>query len=231
MLMNTQINLQLREHTEKERLSDVVYETLLDAILSAELPPGTVLSEVSLARTLKVSRTPVHDALRQLAKDGLVEQQANRRAVVARFSREDFYEIFEMRKLLEGEAARRAATRIDRPTLVNLQRMAQELADSRGTPDWVARWTDYDEVFHQQIAEASGSKRLANDIMRYRQFHRGFNKLATNGEDLQQAMTEHARILEALENRDPEAAAAAMIAHIQEWQAYFANRVNQREST
>jgi DNA-binding GntR family transcriptional regulator len=229
--MNTQISLQLREHTEKERLSDVVYETLLGAILSAELPPGTVLSEVSLARTLKVSRTPVHDALRQLAKDGLVDQQANRRAVVARLSREDFYDIFEMRKLLEGEAARRAATRIDRPTLVNLQRMAQELADSRGTPDWASRWAEYDEAFHQVIADASGSKRLASDIMRYRQFHRGFNKLVTNGEDLQQALTEHVRILEALEHRDPEAAAAAMIAHIQEWQAYFANRVNQRETT
>ena len=94
------------------------------------------------------------------------------------------------------------------------------------------RWTDYDEAFHQQIAEASGSKRLAADITRYRQFHRGFNKLVTNSEDLQQALTEHVRILEALEHRDPEAAATAMVAHIQEWQAYFANRVNnQREST
>lgn len=231
MLMNTQINLQLREHTDKERLSDVVYETLIEAILSAELPPGTVLSEVSLAKTLKVSRTPVHDALRQLSKDGLVDQRANRRAVVARFSREDFYEIFEMRKLLEGEAARRAATRIDRPTLINLQRMAQELQETRGTPDWVSRWTEYDEAFHQQIAEASGSKRLTADITRYRHFHRGFNKLASSSDDLQQALTEHGRILEALEQRDPEAAAAAMVAHIQEWQAYFANRVNQREST
>ena len=97
---------------EGARLSDAVYETLLEAILSGQLAPGTIVSEVSLARQLAVSRTPVHDALRQLAKDGLVQQRANRRAVIATVSRDDVHDIFEMRKLLEGEAARRVERRL-----------------------------------------------------------------------------------------------------------------------
>src|SRR5262249_48072220 len=148
---------------------------------------------VSLAKQLEVSRTPVHDALRQLAKDGLVEQRAGRRAMIATFSKDDLFDIFEMRKLLEAAAARRAATRIDRGTLTHLRGLAEELRAHRDDPDWLTRWTDYDEEFHDAIAKASGSHRLWQDIVRYRLLHRGFNKLVTNVEGLQQALDEHFR--------------------------------------
>ena len=81
----------------------------------------------------------------------------------------------------------------------------------------------FDEDFHNAIARASGSIRLCQDIDRYRLLHRGFNKLATNVEVLQAALREHFQILDALENRDEEAAARLMVEHIQEWQAYFVN--------
>lgn len=216
-------SLSLPAGVESARLSDAVYETLLEAILSGRLQSGTVVSEVKLAQQLDVSRTPVHDALRQLAKDGLVEQRANRRAAIATFSHEDIYDIFEMRKLLEGEAARRAADLIDRQTLANLRAFAELLAADLTRPDWVDRWTDFDEQFHDAIAKASGSRRLWQDIVRYRLLHRGFNKLTTTVEVLQQALAEHGRILDSLEARDPNQARAAMVAHIQEWQAYFVN--------
>jgi DNA-binding GntR family transcriptional regulator len=200
-----------------------VHEKLLEAILSGQLLPGAVVSEVSLAKRLNVSRTPVHDALRQLAKDGLVEQQPGRRATIAKFSREDVFDIFEMRKILEPEAARRAATRLDKQSLASLRATATELASSCDNPDWVARWTDFDEDFHDTIARACGSARLAQDIGRYRLLHRGFNKLTTTAEVLQQALQEHFRILDALDQHDVRAAGEAMFDHIQEWQAYFVN--------
>ncbi len=212
-----------QEGDQRNTLADTVYETLLESILSGQLMPGTVVSEVALAKKLEVSRTPVHDALRQLAKDGLVEQQPGKRAVIATFSRNDVFDIFEMRKILEAEAARRAASGLDKQSLARLRNVADELASNREDPDWVARWTDFDEDFHDTIAKASGSPRLAQDINRYRLLHRGFNKLTTTVEVLQQALDEHIRILDALERRDPEAAAAAMIDHVQEWQAYFVN--------
>lgn len=215
--------LKLQPGVEHARLSDAVYETLLDAILSGRLTPGAVVSEVSLAKRLEVSRTPVHDALRQLSKDGLVEQRAGRRAVIATFSREDVYDVFEMRKILESEAARRAAAGIDRQTLAKLKGIADDLKANRERPDWIALWADFDEEFHDAIAKASGSQRLWQDIIRYRLLHRGFNKLTTNVESLQQALEEHYRILDALEKRDGDAAAKAMLDHIQEWQAFFVN--------
>jgi DNA-binding GntR family transcriptional regulator len=213
--------LQKHAETDAGRLSDAVYETLLESILTQRLAPGTVVSEVALARQLDVSRTPVHDALKQLAKDGLVLQRVNRRAVVARFAPEDVHEIFEMRKLLEGEAARRAATRIDRTTLARLRDAADSLAATKGHPDWVARWADFDEAFHDEIARASGSPRLSQDISRYRMFHRSFNRLATNPACLARALDEHVRILDALDRRDPDRAGREMADHIHEWQAYF----------
>ena len=123
--MLTPLNLQGR--IENARLSDVVYESLLDAIITARLAPGAIVSEVSLAKQLQVSRTPVHDALRQLAKDGLVEQSAGRRAVIRMFSKDDVHDIFEMRKLLEGESTRRAAERIDKTTIAHLRGIGEAL--------------------------------------------------------------------------------------------------------
>lgn len=203
------------------RLSDAVYETLLEAILRGRLATGEVVSEVALAQKLQVSRTPVHDALRQLAKDGLVRQEANRRAVIASFTAEDIYDIFEMRKILEGEAARRAATRIGPQVLAELRRMMGDLKADPEAPNWITRWADFDDAFHSAIAAAAGSPRLAQDISRYRMLHRGINKLSTTVEALQQAMAEHEAILEALDARNAKASHAAMINHLQGWQAYF----------
>jgi DNA-binding GntR family transcriptional regulator len=223
MTMSTPLKLE-DSGGENARLSDAVYETLLEAVLSGRLASGAIVSEVSLAKQLDVSRTPVHDALRQLAKDGLVEQRVNRRAIIATFTKDDVYDIMEMRRLLEGEAAKRAATRIDRSTLAKLRAAADQLAKTRNKPDWMERWIDFDEEFHTEIAQATGSVRLYHDIIRYRMLHRGFNKLLTTTvEVLQQALDEHLRILEALEKRDPEKAQQAMAQHIQEWQAYFVN--------
>lgn len=213
----------LQDTDESGRLSDSVYQALLESIIARRLAPGTIVSEVALARQLKVSRTPVHDALRQLAKDGLVQQRANHRAVIATFSREDLRDIFDMRKLLEGEAARLAATRIDRPNLARLRVAADALAQGQKKPDWLERWADFDEDFHATIAQSAGSPRLYQDIVRYRLLHRAFNTLTTTVEVLQQALEEHVRILDALEKRDAKEAARQMVSHIQEWQTYFVN--------
>lgn len=208
------------------RLSDAVYETLLEAILSGSLPTGAVVSELSLSKKLQVSRTPVHDALKQLEKDDLIQQKANHRAVVASFTADDVFDVFEMRILLEGEAARRAATRMDAKNLTELRTVIAQLSADLEDPGWIARWTDFDEQFHAAIAQASGSLRLARDISRYRMLHRGMNKLSTTVAVLQQAMTEHARILDALEARNPKTAESAMVDHLRQWQAYFVRQFN-----
>ena len=85
-------------------------------------------------------------------------------------------------------------------------------------------WSDFDEMFHQTIAESCGNRRLAEDVARYRLLHRGFNRVSTDYEVLQQALAEHIEILDALEARDGQRARAAMKAHIDYWQIYFSEK-------
>ena len=77
------------------------------------------------------------------------------------------------------------------------------LNKSRRERNWVSRWADFDDEFHDTIARASGRLRLWQDIARYRMLHRGFNKLTTTRDVLQQAMEEHYRILDALADAMP----------------------------
>lgn len=202
-------------------LAERVYESLLEMILSGRLASGAVLSEVALAERFAVSRTPVHDALRQLAQDGLVEHAARRRDRVAHFTADDLYEVFEMRKFLEGPAAELAARRMDQRQLAPLRRVADELQTARRSADWTLRWAEFDEQFHEAIARGSGNRRLWQDIARYRLLHRGFNKMRTEVGTLQRALDEHLAILAALEAHDGRAARQAMVAHIEAWQSYF----------
>src|SRR6478752_6315805 len=95
------------------RASDRAYRTLLDEIQSGALSPGTVLGEVEQAARLGVSRTPLREALRRLAADGLVVQQSPRVKVVADLDADDIRELFEIRRALEETSARLAATRGD----------------------------------------------------------------------------------------------------------------------
>ena len=206
-------------------LVDSVYQLLLERILNGSLRSGTVVSELALAGELGVSRTPVHDAVRQLAKDGLVTRQGKRRARVAAFSADDVYEIFEMRKFLEGPAAELAAGRMDRRQLAPLRAEAQALRADPDGPDWIERWAEFDDHFHRWIAEASGSRRLADDINRYRLLHKGINRVSTDRVSLRRAMKEHLSILEALERRDGPRARERMVAHIATWQEFFFRRV------
>src|SRR5258706_4633677 len=85
-------------------LVESAYEAIRENILSGTLPSGTTVSEVSLARDLNVSRTPVHQALARLAKEGLIEHKSGRKPRVVRFGREDVIEIYDMRLLLETAA-------------------------------------------------------------------------------------------------------------------------------
>ena len=211
--------------SDDRSLVEAVYHDLLRGILDGQYPQGAILSEVAVTRDLDVSRTPVHDALRQLARDGLVTREQNRRERVAGITPDDVFEVFEMRKFLEGPAAELAAGRMDRRHIAPLRAAADALLADRKARDWTFRWADFDELFHRTIAEASGNRRLAHDINRYRLLHKGFNRSATEPECLQQAMSEHLSILESLEKKDGPLARERLVAHIAAWQEFFIRNV------
>ncbi|WP_313362717.1 GntR family transcriptional regulator, partial [Microbacterium sp.] len=98
---------------ERTSMGDRAYAALLDGIQSGELPAGFVLGEVEQAERLGVSRTPLREALRRLAADGLVVQQSPRVTVVADLDADDIRSLFEIRRALEETSARLAAVRGD----------------------------------------------------------------------------------------------------------------------
>jgi DNA-binding GntR family transcriptional regulator len=202
-----------------------VYETLVELIVRGKLEPGQPVSEVELARRLDVSRTPVHEAVKQLVKDGLVVQAANRRPVVVSFGPEDVRDIYEMRRILESEAAAKAADRIDRPTLQRLRDDLKKFRKRKPNSASISAWVKLDDEFHCAIADAAGSPRLAADIVRYRLMNRVFNRSHTDVGVLKQAADEHQAILDALHKRDANAARQAMCKHLEEWQRFFANHL------
>jgi Transcriptional regulators len=207
--------------SEIMRLSDIVYMRLLRMILSGDLKPGQQVSELELTRHLKVSRTPVHEAMGQLIKDGLVIQRPNRRPVIADFSSDDVYDIYEMRCILESEAAAKAASRIDRVTIARLHQMADELKSILDLPHAFDQWVRFDDEFHAAIAKASGSRRLEEDITRYRRLNGVINKLHRDVSVLEPALEEHLDILKSLEDRDVEGSRQKMRRHLEEWQRFF----------
>jgi DNA-binding GntR family transcriptional regulator len=210
-------------------LTDKIYETLLEHILSGKRKAGEPLSELALTRELGVSRTPVHNAMLQLMKDGLIKQDPCCSPVVQGLTPQDIHEIFEMRILLEGETSRLAATRIRKADLNKLFQKHETVKvpiDDRN--QWLEGWADYDELFHYTIAKAGKNRRLAKDVTRYRLLHRGLNLFGFEEEQapldkLRTAIEEHARILEAIEKQDAEAARDAMKVHLRSWQEFFAN--------
>jgi DNA-binding GntR family transcriptional regulator len=196
-------------------LADAVYETIMDAILGGHYSGGTELTEVSLAAELGVSRTPVHEALKRLAVEGLVEPMTNRQSRVVRLTAQRVREIYEMRLLLEPAAAERAAERLDPAQLEALRETARGLAAATGRPNWAIHAVEFDIRFHDTVAAACGNERLRADITRYRRLVRAFCRATGSPENLRQALAEHLEILGALEKCDGVAAHWAMTAHIE----------------
>lgn len=194
-------------------LADSVYQHILEAILAGGLPGGTELNEVALAAEVGVSRTPVHEALRRLAADGLVVQLANRRACVAQFGRQDILEIYEMRKILECATVERAARQLPEDQLAELRAEAEDLHAARDGRAWSNRALDFDIRFHALLAAAAGNERLRGEITKYRHLVRALCRMSGPA-NLRAALAEHRRILDALEARDPATARRAMAVHI-----------------
>lgn len=199
----------------QESLTERVRESVRNAITEGELAPGSLHSVQSLANTFEVSRTPVREALIELANQGMVRFERNRGVRILQMSTHDLEEIFTLRLLLEVPAARRATERIDAATVRQMQEAleAMERAVAEGDEPTMMR---HDRRFHMLLNGASGNGRLAEfvDALRDQIVTRGVST-AGQSRSLEQIVGEHRAILEAVERRDAAAAAAAMQRHVE----------------
>jgi len=138
-------------------------ELIRAAIIDGRLEPGRRLKEEELARELGISRTPVREALLVLQTEGLLESAPNRGATVRTYEAADLDDLYQLRALLEGFAARRAAARISTGDLERLRESCERFVALRAEDD-VADLVRENVSFHNTILEAAGSERLAQMV-------------------------------------------------------------------
>jgi DNA-binding GntR family transcriptional regulator len=141
-----------------------VTDQLRDAILKGYLKPGQKLDQGEIADLLKVSRSPVREALRTLAAEELVQVYPHRGAAVAEFSREELEEIYYLRGTLEGMAVRLAVPKMDETRIASLKEILQNLDQVTD----LDRWLDLNREFHNTIYETINRPRLISLIQHLR---------------------------------------------------------------
>ena len=138
-------------------------ELIRAAIIDGRLEPGRRLKEEELARELGISRTPVREALLVLQTEGLLESAPNRGATVRTYEAADLDDLYQLRALLEGFAARRAAARISAADLDRLRESCERFVALRAEDD-VTDLVRENLSFHNVILEAAGSERLVQMV-------------------------------------------------------------------
>ncbi|MFK7958084.1 MAG: GntR family transcriptional regulator [Lysobacterales bacterium] len=197
------------------------YKALREAIVKGQVKPGDRLKERQICEDLKVSRTPVREALRRLAADGLVQLEPRRGGVVTQLSRAEANEIFSLGALLESHAARLAASRAtgsDHDMLKEkLAAMKQVLSSGDGSSGEAdsATYLTLDHEFHEHIVAMAASRRLA-DMLRLTVGLPVLVKAfaAYSSDDLQRSLQQHHTIADAIISGDPDWAEAAMRSHV-----------------
>ena len=207
-------------------LTQRAYRHLQEGILSGKLAPGSVVSESRLAKELGISRTPVGEAIRQLAQEGFVRQVPRYGTIVRAIEPRDIEELYEMREALESYAAAKAARRIKPLQLAqldvlcsNIEGIADDLRSlDQSTLDLVTlrRFLAADLTFHLVVVKAAGNQRIFNTIQETRTISQIFRMRRHEPDQaiVHRASQMHRQIYQALASGDSVAASERMAEHI-----------------
>ncbi|MBE0478858.1 GntR family transcriptional regulator [Candidatus Aerophobetes bacterium] len=198
-------------------LSYKIYGVLKEQIINEELKAGERLLDDELASNFGVSRTPVREALTRLSSESLVEIVPRGGFYVRKLSREDIEEIYEIRKVLEGLAARKVALLISDREMERLSALFEK-----------ARFSTYKErieldvKLHNLIIKSCHNKRLARIMSNlYSLIHIFRVRIGKNKEILEEAFCDHQAIFQAIKMRDAEKAERMMMEHVERSKNYI----------
>jgi DNA-binding GntR family transcriptional regulator len=191
-----------------------VADALRQAILDGALAPGAWLREAEVARELKVSRTPVRDAFRILAAEGLVNINANQGAVVSPMTSEDVIELYAMREVLEGLASRLAARRSARHCLEEFTVLIPEMKRA-GEAGEIRELSRLNFHFHEIVREAAGNRYLDRSLSQIQNAARRFPDptLGLPGR-VKESIEEHVMLADAISRGDAAEAEKLAIEHM-----------------
>lgn len=196
--------------SDKETLTQQVYRDLKQRILEGTFSSGDMLTERTLAADSGISRTPLRAAISRLEKEDVISRLPNGALMVRPVTVEQLLEIVQIRRLLEGAAAARAATRPMTPALLASREQMRRYTEG-GDIAFDSFWQE-DDVFHLAVAEAAGLPLLASMLTEMRGIARRATITRSHDRFDQQAL-EHIAVIDAIEARDEAAARAAMEVH------------------
>ncbi len=199
---------------EQVRLQDQVYQVIKQAILDLRLEPGQPISEGELVRQLKVSRTPVRDALLRLEREGLVVIRPFRGTYVADISLEDAAEIFQLRELVEAAAAAAAARSMHASDVAWGESLLKQMEEARDADD-DRRFLGLAEEFHNLIVHQLRNRRIMAVMDNLYDHQRRIRKRIMQSPGIMpEALSDYREILEAVKAGDEQRASEAMRRHL-----------------
>jgi DNA-binding GntR family transcriptional regulator len=215
------------------RASELAYAKIRAHLLSGAVQPNEQLTEDQLAQITGVSRTPVREAVRRLEDELLLVRSDTKRLFVADWSRDDIEEMFALRQMLECHAAERAARRLSRAKITQLEAVNHALKDAIAqTPPDVARFLEANRCFHEAIVDAADSPRLGQMLGRLVEAPVVLRTARTYSlEDLKQSARDHDELIAAFAARDPDWARAVMGSHLRRAFHTFAKSVGPKGSS
>ena len=202
------------EVTDKYSLRGRVFNRIREEILNGKYSENEELREVAIGEELGVSRTPVREAFRQLELEGLIQIIPNKGAYVTGITKKDVHDIYMIRSLLEGLCARLATEHITKEALEEMEENVY-LAKFHGEKGHYEQVYELDNRFHEILYEACDSKILEHQLKDFHQYVLRVRKktLSNSGRGLK-SNEEHAKILEAIRNKDGELAERLANEHI-----------------
>jgi len=198
---------------DEQSLADQAYYAIREWIVTLELAPGSVVNERELMGRLGLGRTPVREALRDLAREQLVDVFPRRGMFVSGVDVGDIAGLSEVRLVLETEAARLAAERRNDADLGETVTLLDELARVAGEHD-ERRLIDLDQRIHRHVARSAHNPFLAATLEQYYVLALRIWFLALERVALDEAIAEHHAILEAIRDGDADRAVQVMRAHV-----------------
>jgi len=199
---------------EHENLDQKAYLILKDMIIDRKLLPGDKIPQEKLARELGISRTPLVSAIKYLEHEKLVEAKPRRGYYVRFFTMEEMVSIFELREVLEGLAARRAAHHITDPQINQLNKFFHQFDPSSDITDYKA-YSREDRGFHSFVVDVGAKEFLKSILLTYNIISFSYQVISSEGlvRTPNETIHEHLSVIRAIGDRDPDAAENLMRTH------------------
>jgi DNA-binding GntR family transcriptional regulator len=210
---------------KKVASSEIVYDQLFDRIVKGEIPSESKLREVSLAKEFGMSRTPVRDALRQLANDGLVTIKPSLGARVIGFSADDIEDIYDIRMALELLAIDLNGQSLRLKPLTELRDRFQKAINKKNQEEHM----QVDALLHRYIVESTGRRYLLHVYDEIGRLMHSFRHLAFRDKNvLKHVIEEHTALIDALLVRDIDKAKSILGQHIRNSKLYAITLINKK---